>query len=290
MNPATAQEIEIQTRFLRFGAKVWGPADGDPVIAVHGWLDNAGSFDLLAPRLEGMRIVAIDMAGHGKSQHRPEGVHYQFVDFIPDILAVADALEWSRFSLVSHSLGAGISAVLAGTVPDRIERLALIEGLGPWSGDAAGSPERLAEATKQLLYRKRRRAPCYETLEKAAETRRQAGDLSLEAAMVLARRGTQKIGERWAWRTDPRLTYRSPTYLTEEQVCAFLERIEAPTLLIRGETGLNSPHQRWEDRMRHVAAITHHLLPGGHHLHMDEPVPVADTINRFFQENPTTSD
>ncbi len=290
MSSSAAQEIEIQTRFLRFGAKLWGPSDGTPVIAVHGWLDNAASFDRLAPLLEGMRIVAIDMVGHGRSQHRPEGVHYQFVDFIPDILAIADTLQWPRFSLVSHSLGAGISAILAGTVPDRVARLALIEGLGPWSGDAASSPVRLAEATQQLLYRKRRRAPCYETMEKAAEARQQAGDLSFDAAMTLAKRGTKKVGERWAWRTDPRLTYRSPTYLTEEQVCAFLERIEAPTLLIRGEQGLNSPHPRWEDRVNRVTSISHHLLPGGHHLHMDEPAPVADMINRFFKNNPAGSD
>lgn len=290
MSSHQAREIEIQTRFLRFGAKLWGPEDGAPVLSVHGWLDNAASFDHLAPLLEGLRIVAIDMAGHGRSQHRAEGVPYHFIDFIPDVIAIADALGWDRFSLVSHSLGAGVSAALAGTVPERVERLVLIEGLGPWSGEAETCPQRLAEAAHQLLHKKRRRAPCYATLDKAAEAREQAGDLSHAAAMTLAQRGTRKVGDRWAWRSDPRLTYRSPIYLTEEQVRAFLARISAPTLMIRGETGINTPHQLWEERARVVPNIECQMLPGGHHLHMDNPVPVADTINRFLAQHPRASD
>ncbi|GAB4348539.1 MAG: alpha/beta fold hydrolase [Gammaproteobacteria bacterium] len=283
------REIEIQTRFLRFGARLWGPPEGEPVLSLHGWLDNAASFDFLAPLLPGKRIVAVDMAGHGRSQHRPDGVHYHFIDFVPDILAVADSLGWNRFSMVSHSLGAGVSAVLAGTVPERVERLVLIEGLGPWSGTAESTPGRLAEASHQLLHKKRRRAPGYPSLEQAAEARRKVGDLSREAALTLAGRGTKKLNDQWIWRSDPRLTYRSPIYLTEEQVCAFLSRIEAPTLLIRGETGLDAPQQRWEARARVVPDIECLTLPGGHHLHMESPQPVAEAINRFFGRHPRQS-
>lgn len=284
MTPSQPRDIEIQTRYLRIAARLWGDPGGVPVIALHGWLDNAASFDALAPLLNDLCLVAVDMPGHGRSEHRPAGVPYHFVDSIPDVLAIADALDWPAFSLLGHSLGAGIAAVTAGTAPQRIRRLALIEGLGPWSGSAEGGPVRLAEAAEHLLYKQTHRVPSYPNVEQAARARQQAGDLSFDAALTLARRGTRPVGERVTWRTDPRLMHRSPMYLTEAQVRAFLPRISAPTLLIWGESGLSSPRQHLEERMTLVPDLTFRHLPGGHHLHMDNPGPVAAVIQPFLTE------
>lgn len=284
MTASLPREIMIRTRFLRFAALSSGPSDSAPVIALHGWLDNAASFEPVAAHLPELHLVAVDLAGHGRSDRRPAGVPYHLVDFVSDVIAVADGLGWERFDLLAHSLGAGIATLVAGTVPERVRRLALIEGLGPWSGAAAATPDRLAEAIGQLLYKRRTRGPSYVNLEAAARARQQVGDLSGEAALILARRGTQTVGGRVRWCTDPRLTYRSPTYLTEEQVLAFLPRIRAPTLLIRGEAGLASPRQNWEDRIRRVPNLTLAVLPGRHHLHMEEPESVARLLREFFAE------
>ena len=60
---------------LTVATRCWGPKDGVPVLALHGWLDNASSFDLVAPALAaaGMRVVAVDLPGHGLSDHRAPG-------------------------------------------------------------------------------------------------------------------------------------------------------------------------------------------------------------------------
>jgi pimeloyl-ACP methyl ester carboxylesterase len=65
-----AEETSFEIGGLRLAARVHGPADGRPVLAAHGWLDNAASFDHLAPLLPGLRLVALDLAGHGRSGHR----------------------------------------------------------------------------------------------------------------------------------------------------------------------------------------------------------------------------
>jgi len=49
---------------LHFSAKIWGPEDGIPVLALHGWQDNAGTYDTLAPLLPNtIRLVCLDFCG-----------------------------------------------------------------------------------------------------------------------------------------------------------------------------------------------------------------------------------
>ena len=46
-------------------------------LALHGWLDNAGSFDTLAPQLVAAcprhALLCLDYPGHGRSSHLPPG-------------------------------------------------------------------------------------------------------------------------------------------------------------------------------------------------------------------------
>ncbi|MEM8768285.1 MAG: alpha/beta hydrolase, partial [Pseudomonadota bacterium] len=73
----------------RITAKRWGDPAGEPTLALHGWLDNAATFDRLAPLLPELNLVALDFAGHGLSDHRPPGVHYHSFTDIQDVMAVA---------------------------------------------------------------------------------------------------------------------------------------------------------------------------------------------------------
>ena len=96
------EELRLALPHIELAAHVFGPVDGRPVIALYGWLDNANSFARLAPQLQGLRIVALDMAGHGLSQHRPVGAGYALYDYAHDVLQVAEQLGWQRFSLLGH--------------------------------------------------------------------------------------------------------------------------------------------------------------------------------------------
>ena len=120
------EEIRLSLPHIELAAHLFGPEDGVPVIALHGWLDNANSFARLAPKLTGLRIVALDLAGHGHSAHRPPGASYSLWDYAFDVLCVAEQLGWQRFALLGHSLGAIISVVIAGSFPERVTRMALV--------------------------------------------------------------------------------------------------------------------------------------------------------------------
>ena len=94
----TVEEVRLSLPHIELAAHLFGPEDGLPVIALHGWLDNAASFARLAPKLDGLRIVALDFAGHGHSEHRPAGAGYTLWDYAYDVLQVAEQFGWRRFA------------------------------------------------------------------------------------------------------------------------------------------------------------------------------------------------
>jgi pimeloyl-ACP methyl ester carboxylesterase len=276
----SAGEITLQAGALRLAARVWGEEGTPRVLALHGWLDNAASFEPLAEALGGrVRLVALELAGHGHSEHRPPGSAYHFVDNLPDVLAAADALGWERFTLLGHSLGAAVAGFTAAAAGERIERLLLLEGLGPLSGAAAEEPVRLHRYLRQHASQGKRRRRIYPSLDAAAEQRAGNGDLSHQAARLLAKRGTEQHGEGVSWRHDPRLTFTSPHYYTEEQVLAVLGAIDVPTALLMAEEGLLQQRPTTAGRCAAVADLQVIRLPGGHHFHMERPAAVADALS-----------
>ena len=89
---AQVEEVRLALGHIELAAHLFAPEDGLPVIALHGWLDNANSFARLAPRLKGLRIVALDLAGHGYSEHRPPGAGYALADYAHDARTISDYL------------------------------------------------------------------------------------------------------------------------------------------------------------------------------------------------------
>lgn len=65
-----SSELSWQINGLNLCGLSWGTPDLPPLLMLHGWLDNAASFALLAPLMKGYYVVAIDLTGHGKSDRR----------------------------------------------------------------------------------------------------------------------------------------------------------------------------------------------------------------------------
>ncbi len=277
------EELQLDTPYLRLAALRWHAGAPRRVLALHGWLDNAASFATLAPHLEGCDVVALDLPGHGRSDHRPPGVHYHFVDFVPDVLAAAAALGWPRFALLGHSLGAGIGCFTAAVAPDAVAALALVEGIGPLSGAPQDDPERLAEATPQMAEQRGAPARVYPDVEAAVRARVRAGGVGEPGARLLVGRALRSVPGGFAWRSDPRLRFRSPVYLSEAQVLAFLARITSPALLLSGDASGLAGRPGFAARLAALRGLHHVALPGGHHLHLDTPEVAAPPLARFLE-------
>lgn len=282
--PLTVFEQTLNTRRLRLSTLQCGTGSPLKVLALHGWLDNAASFLPLAPYLEDVELVALDLPGHGHSDHRPPGQHYHFVDFVADVIAAADALGWEQFILLGHSMGAGIASLITASFPERIKKLILIEGLGPWGDNPAQAPKHLAEATRQILKLHSKQLQYYKKMEDAVAARMKVGDLCEQSTQLLVTRNTTQDDQGISWRTDHRLRIRSPIYITEEQAQAFLTCIIAPTLFIRSTDHEVPIHYNWDEREKLIKNLQVVPLSGGHHLHMENPQEVADMVNLFLQK------
>lgn len=279
---AQVEEIRLTLGHIELAAHLFGPADGLPVIALHGWLDNANSFARLAPHLKGLRIVALDLAGHGYSGHRPVGAGYALADYAHDVLRVAEQLGWARFGLLGHSLGAIISVQLAGALPERVSHLALIDGVIPPTLSEQDAAERLGLALQAQLRLEGKRKSVYATLEEGVEARMKGMvAVSREAAELLAQRGLMPVPGGYSWRSDSRLTLPSPTRLNQDQAMAFVKRIACPACLVVAADGMLARHTQLLEQL----PFDQVTLPGGHHLHLNDAegaALVADCFNRFF--------
>ncbi len=253
------------------------------VLALHGWLDNAASFVPLAAHLDDIELVAIDLPGHGRSVHLPPGAHYTFEAAVHHVLDVADALGWTRFRLLGHSMGAGIASLVAASAPERIERLACIEALGGLAHPAEDAARRMREsvAASRALGDKAKRV--FASPEPAIQARMRANQMSEPVARLIVERGIAPADGGWAWSSDQRLTV--PTFLrpVDAQIDALVAGIECPTRVVFAE-----PAQSYlpDDVRRRYAACLRDgemiVLPGTHHLHMETPAEVATAIGAFI--------
>jgi len=282
----SVREIEIELPHIRLAAREWGEPDGQPVLAIHGWLDNAASFDTLAPLLPELHLVAVDLTGHGRSQHRPPGAAHHFVDWVPEVVAAADALGWKEFSLLGHSMGAGISSLVPATFPDRVRRVTLLEGVGPMAAGAETAPHQLVSALADEGRAAAAEPRIFPDLESAVAARKRNTDLPTDAARRLVERGSEPVEGGVRFTHDPRLKTRSRLRFTESQVHAFLAAVECPVLAVKAVQGWPFPEDIVEARLAVVAHLERAEVVGGHHVHLTNPERVAPLVAEFFSAPP----
>ncbi|WP_331352457.1 alpha/beta fold hydrolase [Cellvibrio sp. UBA7671] len=280
------RELRFTVNGMNFAAQEWGDSTQLPVLALHGWLDNAASFFALAPRLKNLHIVALDMAGHGQSEHRPGQMAYTPWDDINDILAVADHFGWERFVLLGHSRGAIIGTLAAGTFPERFIALGLVEGLLPEPARAEEAPKQLASAIQGLRVQQRKIPSIYPDMSIAIRAReRGMFPLGHAAAKALTERGVVAQAGGVSWSTDPRLLAPSMIKLSREHLHAFVNQVSAPIKLLLAHDGLPKLYANYLHEVEQFPQVDYEVLSGGHHLHMEREVDlVAEKLNRFFSQ------
>ncbi|RMA78937.1 alpha/beta fold hydrolase [Umboniibacter marinipuniceus] len=245
-----------------------------PVIALHGWLDNAASFHRLAPLLAPHPVLALDLAGHGQSDHRPASAGYSIWADISDVLSVANQMGWERFALVAHSRGAAIATLITAVSPQRVAHLAWLDGGWPMlAGDNDFVSQLRESVADQLAEEGEKRA--FPSFDHAVIARRRGlFKLSESAARVLTERGTRQTNRGFEWSSDRQLMAASPVRLMRSQMEQAMAAIECDIQLFYADcerTDMN----RWRSKLRELKGVESFAMAGEHHLHMES---AADEI------------
>jgi pimeloyl-ACP methyl ester carboxylesterase len=131
MNVTLKNKIEYRSSILPNGHKVnyVQQGEGEPVVLVHGLAASLHDWDDLLPELEaaGYAGYALDLLGHGESEKPEFARDYNIENTYTHLASWIDSLGLRKpFTLIGHSLGAGLSLLYSLRNPDHIRALALI--------------------------------------------------------------------------------------------------------------------------------------------------------------------
>uniref|UniRef100_A0A3Q2QF61 Serine hydrolase like n=1 Tax=Fundulus heteroclitus TaxID=8078 RepID=A0A3Q2QF61_FUNHE len=235
-------ELCIPVPWGEIRGKAWGPDHGRPVLCLHGWADNCGTFNTLLPLLpKDFRYVAVDLVGHGRSSHRPPGVLYAFPSYVMDVCRVVDALQWNKFSIIGHSMGGNIAGMFSALYPEMVDAMVLLDSYGFLPTDSKEMPMVLRQGLDEMIQFEKKKEDMKTrvyTYEKAVE-RLLVGNQSLteESAKILLERGLVEVEGGVAFSRDFRINLKNIVRISLEQSLELQSRIEASVLVVLAEGG-----------------------------------------------------
>jgi pimeloyl-ACP methyl ester carboxylesterase len=269
------REHFFEVRGLRLHARLRG--DGPLTLLLHGWLDHAGSFDLLAPLLPG-RTAALDFRGHGDSAWVGPGGFYHFIDYLADIDGAIEALAPGEpVRIVGHSMGAASALLYLAARPERVTHLTLIDAL-PILAPAAEVPARVTKHLADLRSFSREPRAVRSVEDAARRLMRNNASLEPAVARILAEGNVGPVDGGLAWKWDPLLRAHSPLPVTEEVLRQLAAQVKQKLLVLRAEKGILPPEAELRARFP-MLQFDLQTIPGtGHHVHLDAPEEVARRI------------
>lgn len=339
-------ELEFGVPYGKLAGKTWyeETADSKRILALHGWMDNAGSFDNLVPLLkfpQDAYIVGLDLPGHGKSSQYPPGASYSDINIVMEVRRCLIELDWiqptefdlngsptvtnhnnvnnkqpkKKFSIIGHSLGAGLAVFYSSLYPDDVDEIVLLDYLKPRTMPTDEMLKGVAESLDRYIKIVPAPSPIASpVLSKAAqrngdkgqvvvsqetaiiatiEAHKQLGNLTREDAKCLLKRSTVAVstpanGVIYSrdLRLQAMLNFREHWCVAE----TMFAQVKCHVLILLGKEGLYATDESFREKMDEMEKILRSKTKsleviwteGDHYLHMNRPEQTAELINKFF--------
>ncbi len=277
------QDFDI--RGARYSVTEWGNPDAPLLIFLHGWADTGSTFQFVVDAMQGdWHIVAPDWRGFGRST--VECASYWFPDYLADLdelLHIYTPDEPAR--IVGHSMGANVTALYAGTMPDRVRAFVNLEGFGLVDSDPQDAPVRYRKWLEDT--RAGASFSVYGDLAALADriAKRNPHMGAKQAAFVAAEWAEVQEDGCAVVRADPKHKLPNPVLYRRAEAEACWSRIEAEVLLVTGSSS---------ELARRFAEVTSASCPAdrevriddaGHMLHFDAPAALAAEIEAFLKDH-----
>ncbi|XP_043296817.1 serine hydrolase-like protein 2 isoform X2 [Cervus canadensis] len=295
-------ELKLAVPWGHIAAKAWGSHQAAPVLCLHGWLNNANSFDRLIPLLpKDFHYVAMDFGGHGLSSHYSQGFPYYHQNFVSEVRRVAAALKWNRFSLLGHSFGGTVGGMFSCIFPEMVDKLILLDAL-PVVLDTNEMDNLLTykrRAIEHVLQVEASRKPAQvvspeEMLQWFLKNNSHVGE---ENGKHLLQRGTTQAATGVWLNRDRRITLPEHCFdiVGKELFVQYIKNLQARILFIKATEGYYALRRENDANRESIMFGTNSLksvlrerfqyveVPGNHYVHMNQPQLVADVISSFLQ-------
>ncbi len=273
---------------LRLHYVDWGNEGAPLMLMVHGGRDHCRNWDWVAEALRhDYHVVAPDLRGHGDSQWLVGG-SYTHMDFAYDIAQLVHQVASDKVTIIGHSLGGSVSLMYAGMYPELVEKLIVIEGLGPSKRmrkmfSKIPHHERMRIWVNDLRSASARLPKRYPTLEDAFK-RMQAENphLSTEQARHLTLHGANCNEDgTYSWKFDNYVRVFSPGSYRPEEHEAFHVRIQCPVLLVQGaQSEFCASEEEFSGRFGNLRVET--FANAGHWVHHDQLAQFLQVTRDFL--------
>ncbi|XP_073836280.1 probable serine hydrolase isoform X2 [Musca autumnalis] len=276
----TFSEVRIQVPWGHISGRWYGDQSERPVLALHGWLDNCETFAKLAPLVSPYRsLLCIDLPGHGLSSHLPAGILYHTI------------YKWEKVSLLGHSMGGSTVFHFASFFPDRVDMIISLDLIKTSYRPAKIVPSNYATAIEKALRDNDRLLNALPNSEPPSYTFQQCETMLFESThnsvelenckYILERNVTKShlYPDKYFFSRDGRVKYLLNLNLVQQ----------IPYLVIKGGKSKNPGSVAFEldDYMaNNNKNFESYIYPyGTHHLHLNNPKPVAQLIIGFLQKH-----
>ncbi|XP_017473225.1 PREDICTED: probable serine hydrolase isoform X2 [Rhagoletis zephyria] len=295
--PRHFEEIAIPVPWGHLSGKWYGPTNVRPIIGLHGWLDNAGTFDTLAPLLpQHIGFLCLDLPGHGRSSWLPFGMSYHSIDYVTLLLRVMNFYGWEKISMICHSMSSINGFVFSALFPEKIDIMVGLDNLKTITQSGAQIVDAYKKNLQDLMVFENRASdsypPCYKWHELVHRLHHGTNkSVCREKCKYLLNRGVQPSEhepKKYYFSRDNRLKKAFFYGFSNDVPIDMARRITSPYLFIKA---LNStyyePRKYFDetlDIMQKNPAFEYHEVTGTHHVHLNEPEKVAPIINSFINK------
>lgn len=294
------EDVRIWAPWGHISGRWYGNRTERPILAMHGWLDNLGTFDTLIPLLpDYLGVLCIDLPGHGCSSRLPPGMHYSVADYVLIIARVMKEYKWHKVSLMGHSLGGVLSYIYTAMAPHTVDMVIQLDIVLP----PLESPELLSSWStfldKHLVEEERaeqldmHEPPSYTLSQMRSVLSKGTFDsVPEEYAHHLLYRSVSKsqlYPERFYFSKDGRVKYYVIFPLNPGLAAELARRIKRkPYIVIKGAKSfyVNSTSKEVIGILRSQNPhFEYHEVPGAHHAHLTNPTEVAKVLVPFIRHH-----
>ncbi|KAL5290861.1 hypothetical protein ACFFRR_010324 [Megaselia abdita] len=290
------KEIKIKVPWGHISGKWYGSQNVRPIVCIHGWMDNAGTFDTLIPLLSRhLPFLAVDLPGHGLSSRIPDGCYYNSIDNIFVIRLIMQQYNWDKISLIGHSMGSIVTFAFASLYPDKVDLAVGLDALKPHQRAIPKQIETIATRMEEFLKEDERNRsdsepPSY-TYDELID-RLFVGSfhsVNKDTCQYLLARNIKRSkldSNKFYFVRDRRLKYYNYQIGNQDLVNEMARRITCPYLFVKANSSTYFEEKKFYfdtlSVMKENPKFELAASEGTHHFHLNNPEKVCETINTFI--------